>query len=66
MDTENEVIGLDPLALRPIELHDNNDELSAKYELREQVDKETFIETAEVKVKIGRNKENKLAIVISQ
>lgn len=44
------------LALRAVEVSDNNDTIAAKYELSYEVDGHEFVETLDISVKFGLTK----------
>lgn len=50
------------MALRPVEVHDEEDGYSAKYELSYEVEGTKFEEIVSVKVKIGNFENDKLTV----
>ena len=66
VEDENEVLGQEILALRPIEINEQEDGLGAKYELSYEVEGVKFEELAAVKVKFGNYSADQLTVHVEQ
>lgn len=66
VEDESEVLSTEILALRPVEVKDNEDGLTGKYELKYDVEGTSFTENVEVKVTFGTTKSEKLAVILTQ
>lgn len=66
IEDENEVIGVELISLRNVEIHDTESGVTAKYELNDEIDGEQFTETVEISVNFGYTKNDNVAVQIRQ
>lgn len=66
IEDESEVIGVEVLALRPVEVQETENGVTAKYELNDEIDGQEFTEVVDIKVSFGNTHDDKLAVQVRQ